>query len=110
MIENDVRNFISANFNIWSTLFWLHQRRELKRHRKLFDTAQSSLIGDGALSGGGVREVEILPRRFKSGGAKCLLPALVQIRRYHMSASSYKRTSLQLAIKGHLGGTKLNHQ
>jgi DNA helicase IV len=41
VIENDVRNFISSNFNIWSTLFWLHQKRELKRHRKFFDTIES---------------------------------------------------------------------
>jgi DNA helicase IV len=41
VIENDVRNFVSANFNIWSSLFWLHQRRELKRHRKFFDTIES---------------------------------------------------------------------
>jgi len=46
MIENDVRNFISANFNIWSTLFWPYQRRELKRHRKFFDTIESQPLTD----------------------------------------------------------------
>ena len=46
MKENDVQNFISSNFNIWSTLFWLHQRRELKRHRKFFDTIESQPLTD----------------------------------------------------------------
>lgn len=42
MLSNEnIRNFISANFNIWSTLFWLHQRRELKRYRQFFDTIES---------------------------------------------------------------------
>jgi DNA helicase IV len=41
MNKDDIRNFISANFNIWSTLFWWHQKRELKRHKKFFDTIES---------------------------------------------------------------------
>ena len=45
-MENELRNFFSANFNIWSTLFWLHQRRELKRHRNFFDTIESQPLTD----------------------------------------------------------------
>jgi DNA helicase IV len=40
-MQNELRNFVSANFNIWSTLFWLHQRKELARHRKFFDKIES---------------------------------------------------------------------
>src|SRR5262249_567348 len=37
----NARNFIHANFNVRSTLFWLHQKRELSRFREFFDTVES---------------------------------------------------------------------
>ncbi len=40
-LEEDVRNFIQSNFNIRSTLFWLHQKHALKRYKKFFDTVES---------------------------------------------------------------------
>ncbi|MBP7759222.1 MAG: UvrD-helicase domain-containing protein [Alphaproteobacteria bacterium] len=40
-IEEDLRNFIQSQFNIRSTLFWLHQKRVLRKHRKFFDTVES---------------------------------------------------------------------
>ncbi len=40
-INEGVRNFIQTNFNIRSTLFWLHQKRELRRFRSFFDTVES---------------------------------------------------------------------
>src|SRR5262245_55140792 len=36
----DVRNFLHANFNVRSTLFRLHQKRELNRFREFFDTVE----------------------------------------------------------------------
>lgn len=44
--NEEVRNFISANFNIRSSLFWWHQRRELSKHRNLFDTIESQPLTD----------------------------------------------------------------
>ena len=41
LIGEDVRNFIQKNFNVRSTLFWLHQNRELKRFKKFFDSVES---------------------------------------------------------------------
>ena len=38
---DDLRNFVDANFNIWSSLFWLHQKRELRKFRKYFDSVES---------------------------------------------------------------------
>ena len=38
----ELRNFISANFNFRSTLFWLHQRRQSKQFRNFFDTIESN--------------------------------------------------------------------
>jgi DNA helicase-4 len=40
LIGEDARNFIQTNFNVASTLFWLHQRRELKRFRRFFDAVE----------------------------------------------------------------------
>ncbi|MGB4057243.1 MAG: UvrD-helicase domain-containing protein [Alphaproteobacteria bacterium] len=40
-LEEDVRNFIQSNFNIRSTLFWLHQKHALKRYKRFFDTVES---------------------------------------------------------------------
>lgn len=37
----DARNLIRRYFNFGSTLFWLHQKRELNRFKKLFDTVES---------------------------------------------------------------------
>lgn len=37
----DIRNFIQTSFNFRSSLFWLHQKRELRRFRNLFDTVES---------------------------------------------------------------------
>lgn len=45
-LEEDVRNFIQSNFNIRSTLFWLHQKRALKRHKNFFDTVESKPLTD----------------------------------------------------------------
>lgn len=45
-LEDDVRNFIQSNFNIRSTLFWLHQKRALKRHKDFFDTVESKPLTD----------------------------------------------------------------
>jgi DNA helicase-4 len=36
----DIRNFISTYLNIRSTLFWLHQKRQLEKYRILFDTIE----------------------------------------------------------------------
>lgn len=44
--EEDVRNFIQSNFNYRSTLFWLHQKHELKRHKDFFDTVESKPLTD----------------------------------------------------------------
>lgn len=44
--EEDVRNFIHSNFNFRSTLFWLHQKRALKRHKGYFDTVESKPLTD----------------------------------------------------------------
>ncbi|MCP4410312.1 MAG: UvrD-helicase domain-containing protein [Gammaproteobacteria bacterium] len=40
-IGEDVRNFFQTNFNIRSTLFWLHQKRQLKRFNEFFDSVES---------------------------------------------------------------------
>lgn len=45
-LEEDVRNFIHSNFNIRSTLFWVHQKRALKKHKKFFDTVESKPLTD----------------------------------------------------------------
>jgi ssDNA-binding Zn-finger/Zn-ribbon topoisomerase 1 len=37
-IGEDLRNFIQTIFNIKSTLFWLHQKRENRRFKNFFDT------------------------------------------------------------------------
>lgn len=39
-IGEDFRNFIHTNLNVRSTLFWLHQARQLKRYQKFFDTVE----------------------------------------------------------------------
>jgi DNA helicase-4 len=44
--EEDVRNLIQSNFNFRSTLFWLHQKRALKRHKDFFDTVESKPLTD----------------------------------------------------------------
>jgi len=41
LLGEDVRNFIQSNLNIRSTLFWLHQKRELKQYKSYFDTVES---------------------------------------------------------------------
>jgi len=40
-IGEDVRNFIQTYFNFASTLFWLHQARQLKRFKSFFDSVES---------------------------------------------------------------------
>jgi DNA helicase IV len=46
LVVEDIRNFIQANFNIRSTLFWLHQSRELKRFKRFFDAVESQALTD----------------------------------------------------------------
>ena len=41
LFGEDVRNFIHTHVNIFSTLFWWHQRREQRRYKNLFDTVES---------------------------------------------------------------------
>jgi DNA helicase-4 len=41
LFGEDVRNFIQTNLNVRSTLFWLHQARQLKRCREFFDSVES---------------------------------------------------------------------
>src|ERR1700738_2299886 len=41
MFGEDLRNFVQANFNVRSTLFRVHQHRQLKRFQKFFDTVES---------------------------------------------------------------------
>jgi DNA helicase-4 len=45
-IGEDARNFIQTNFNSRSTLFWLHQRRELKRFKRFFDEVEGHPLSD----------------------------------------------------------------
>ena len=40
LIGEDVRNFFQTTLNTRSTLFWLHQRRELRRFKNFFDTVE----------------------------------------------------------------------
>src|SRR5690606_7579255 len=40
-ISENVRNLIHTNVNFRSTLFWLHQRRELRRFEDYFDSVES---------------------------------------------------------------------
>lgn len=42
----DIRNFVQTNFNFRSTLFWLHQKRELQRYKTLFDTVENQPLTD----------------------------------------------------------------
>lgn len=42
----DLRNFIRANFNFRSTLFWLYQSRQLKRFTGFFETVESQPLTD----------------------------------------------------------------
>jgi DNA helicase IV len=44
LIGEEVRNFIQTNFNFRSTLFWLHQKRELQKFKKFFDTVESQSL------------------------------------------------------------------
>jgi DNA helicase-4 len=46
LIGEGARNFIQTNFNLRSTLFWLHQRRELKRFKHFFDTVERQPLTD----------------------------------------------------------------
>ena len=46
LVGEDVRNLIQANFNIRSTLFWLHQTRELKRFAPFFDAVEAQPLTD----------------------------------------------------------------
>jgi DNA helicase-4 len=39
-VGEDIRNSISTYFNFRSTLFWLHQKRELQKYKILFDTIE----------------------------------------------------------------------
>jgi DNA helicase-4 len=39
-LSEDARNFLHRYFNFTSTLFWLHQRRELRRFKNFFDTVE----------------------------------------------------------------------
>lgn len=39
-IGEDVRNFIQTYFNVRSTLFWLHQKREMRRFKNFFETVE----------------------------------------------------------------------
>jgi DNA helicase-4 len=45
-VGEDARNFIQANFNIRSTLFWLYQRCQLKRFKRFFDAVERQLLTD----------------------------------------------------------------
>jgi DNA helicase-4 len=40
-IGEDIRNFIQTYFNVCSTLFWLYQKRQLKRFKQFFDSVES---------------------------------------------------------------------
>jgi DNA helicase-4 len=40
MFGEDLRNFVQANFNVRSTLFRVHQNRQLKRFQKFFDSVE----------------------------------------------------------------------
>lgn len=42
MLSEELRNFVHTNFNFRSTLFWLHQNRQLKKFKALFDTIESN--------------------------------------------------------------------
>ena len=46
LVGEDIRNLIQANFNIRSTLFWLHQRCELKRFAPFFDAVEAQPLTD----------------------------------------------------------------
>jgi hypothetical protein len=41
LIGENVRNFIQTNLNVRSTLFWLHQARQLRRFKQFFDSVES---------------------------------------------------------------------
>src|SRR5271169_5790191 len=41
LVGEDVRNFIQTYFDIRSTLFWLHQNRQLKRFQNFFESVES---------------------------------------------------------------------
>ena len=45
-VGEGIRNFIQTNFNFRSTLFWLHQRRQLKKYKTLFDTIKRKPLTD----------------------------------------------------------------
>ena len=38
--REELRNFVQASFNLRSSLFWLHQKRELRRFKNFFDTVE----------------------------------------------------------------------
>lgn len=40
LVGEECRNFVHTYFNVRSSLFWLHQARQLKRFRKLFDSVE----------------------------------------------------------------------
>jgi DNA helicase-4 len=44
--EEDVRNFIQSHFNVRSSLFWLHQKRALSKHRNFFDNVEGKPLTD----------------------------------------------------------------
>jgi DNA helicase-4 len=40
-IREELRNFFQSNFNVRSTIFWLHQARQLQRFKIYFDSVES---------------------------------------------------------------------
>jgi DNA helicase-4 len=46
LLGEDIRNFVQAHFNIRSTLFRRHQKRELQRYQKFFDTVECQPLTD----------------------------------------------------------------
>lgn len=41
LVGEDIRNFIKAHFNFKNSLFWRHQKRELRRFKRFFDSVES---------------------------------------------------------------------
>lgn len=44
LVGEDVRNFIQTIFDVRSTLFWLHQARQLKRFKRFFDSVERQAL------------------------------------------------------------------
>ena len=46
LVGEDIRNLFHKYLNIRSSLFWLHQKRELSRYRNLFDSIEKQPLTD----------------------------------------------------------------